>query len=71
MCVVSDAELNCCSTPSPPPPCSTHVPNLSLFLSVVLRFQAISLIKQTLAHNAEDRLLPAEMLQHPWFNMPS
>eukprot|EP00904_Undaria_pinnatifida_P005715 jgi/Undpi1/2273/HiC_scaffold_13.g05659.m1 len=33
--------------------------------------EAISLIKQTLAHNAEDRLLPAEMLQHPWFNMPS
>lgn len=36
----------------------------------MLSDEAISLINQTLAHDPEDRLLPAQMLEHPWFSVP-
>ncbi|CAN0418924.1 unnamed protein product [Laminaria digitata] len=36
----------------------------------MLSDEAISLIRQTLAHEPEDRLLPSQILEHPWFAVP-
>lgn len=48
-------------------PHATHAPGVYwLWLSTVLIPQAADLVRQMMAYRAEDRPLPAQVLEHAW-----